>query len=133
MSFHAAPNNQLEPNAMQLNNVSCWSDDDDEDMEQNHKPCPLCSFVDESKDGPMAWMRHTYHANVCTTGANELYRMLAQGYRDMFYTPMMQRGIQMPGGRDITGEPDEVGSKPLWARHREARDSVSERHPGSNR
>ena len=103
MSFHAPVNNQLEANAsaMQLNNVSCWSDDDDEDMFENHKPCPLCSFVDESKDGPMAWMRHTYHTNVCTTGANELYRMLAQGYSELFYKPMVQRGIQMP---DITAQ-----------------------------
>jgi len=44
----------------------------------------------------MAWMRHTYHCHVCTMGASELYRMLAQGYRDMFYAPMMQRGITMP-------------------------------------
>ena len=98
MSFHqSVPGNQIDANTMQLNNASCWSDDDDdEDMLENHKACPLCSFVDESKDGPMAWMRHTYHAHVCTTGANELYRMLAQGYHEMFYVPMVQRGIQMP-------------------------------------
>ena len=96
MSFHVPHNNQIETNDMQLNNVSCWSDDDDEDMKSTNESCLLCSFVDESKDGPMAWMRNTYHCHVCTTGANELYRMLAQGYRDMFFTPMMQRGITMP-------------------------------------
>ena len=98
MSFHQH-NNQVEPNVMQLNNVSCWSDEDDDDIENTksgRQACPLCSFVDESKDGPMAWMRHMYHSHVCTTGANELYRMLAQGYHDMFYTPMVQRGINMP-------------------------------------
>ena len=86
---------------MQLNNAGCWSDDDDDDIVTNHKACLLCSFTDESNGGPMAWMRHTYHANACTTGANELYRMIAQGYRDMFYTPMRQRGIDMP---DITAQ-----------------------------
>tara|TARA_B100000424_G_scaffold183331_1_gene142072 strand:+ start:5897 stop:6499 length:603 start_codon:yes stop_codon:yes gene_type:complete len=96
MSFHAPRNNQMDNNDMQLNNVGCWSDDDDDDITLTKDACPLCSFVDDAKDGPMAWMRHTYHCHVCTMGASELYRMLAQGYRDMFYAPMMQRGITMP-------------------------------------
>lgn len=102
MSFHATSNNQFDATTtMQLNNASCWSDDDDDDILSDNKTCPLCSFVDESKNGPMAWMRHTYHCHVCTTGANELYRMLAQGYHNMFFTPMVQRGIEMP---DITAQ-----------------------------
>lgn len=87
----------MDTHAIQMNNVSCWSDDDDEDMDVSSKAsCPLCGFTDDSKDGPMAWIRHTYNAHVTSMGASDLYRMLAQGYNDMFYCPMVQRGLQMP-------------------------------------
>lgn len=94
MSFHA--NNNSEDNTMQLNNLSCWSDDDDDDIQTTRKTCPLCAFSDDSKSGPMGWIRQTYSNHVCSMGASELYCMLAQGYNELFYCPMVQRGVEMP-------------------------------------
>ena len=96
MSFNCH-NNNAECNDMQLNNLSCWSDDDDDEENlDSRKSCPLCAFADAAQHGPMAWIRHTYHAHVCSMGASELYCMLAQGYNELFYEPMVQRGVEMP-------------------------------------
>lgn len=97
MSFHHHHNNNAECNEMQLNNLSCWSDDDDdEESLETRKSCPLCAFADDAQNGPMSWIRQTYNAHVCSMGASELYRMLAQGYNELFYGPMIQRGVEMP-------------------------------------